>query len=197
MVLMEPERRWVRLLVVVTRAMVPLTMILLLAQGSSSMPSALQRASVIIVGASASSSASEIAVAPAIGDGGDPLSNDKLFAAPLPRSSLAMTSNVSTSSGDTHSLLDPKQLIAWQALFDMMKGSDGDKGGSGGGGCVGTCTSRDDPCSCSYTKHVRCSVDGAALTYLNVSKCHVTGIFCTSTVLYCFSRSCFTSFYEC
>ena len=81
--------------------------------------------------------------------------------------------------------LEHKQLLAWQALFDMMRTKtpsssttgrvDTAAGGGGGGGCEGTCTSRDDPCSCSYMMYVRCSDNRTALTYLDIGQCHVTG----------------------
>ena len=83
--------------------------------------------------------------------------------------------------------LGPKQLAAWQALFDMMKrkrtttpsssstAGHVDTAAAGGGGCEGTCTSRDDPCSCSNMTYVRCSDDGTALIYLDIGECHVTG----------------------
>ena len=83
--------------------------------------------------------------------------------------------------------LEPKQLLAWQALFDMMKrkrtttpsssstAGHVDTAAAGGGGCEGTCTSRDDPCSCSDMTYVRCSDDGTALIYLDIGACHLTG----------------------
>ena len=90
------------------------------------------------------------------------------------------------AAADRAPSLEPKQLLAWQALFDMMKrkrtttpSSSSTAGhvdtAAGGGGCEGTCTSRDDPCSCSSMAYVRCSDDGTALIYLDIGECHVTG----------------------
>ena len=90
------------------------------------------------------------------------------------------------TTADRAPSLEPKQLLAWQALFDMMKrkrtttpSSSSTAGhvdtAAGGGGCEGTCTSRDDPCSCSDMTYVRCSADGTALIYLDIGLCHVTG----------------------
>ena len=90
------------------------------------------------------------------------------------------------ATADRAPSLEPKQLLAWQALFDMMKrkrtttpSSSSTAGhvdtAAAGGGCEGTCTSRDDPCSCSDMTYVRCSDDGTALIYLDIGECHVTG----------------------
>ena len=93
---------------------------------------------------------------------------------------------VPVPAADRAPSLEPKQLLAWQALFDMMKrkrtttpssstAGHVDTAAAAGGGCEGTCTSRDDPCSCSDMTYVRCSDDGTALIYLNIGECHVTG----------------------
>ncbi len=95
------------------------------------------------------------------------------------------------AAADRAPSLEPKQLLAWQALFDMMKmkrtttpssstaghvdTAAANGGGDGGGGCEGIWLSRDDPCSCSDLWYVRCSDDGTALTYLDIGQCHVTG----------------------
>ena len=61
--------------------------------------------------------------------------------------------------------LEPSQLKAWRKLYDLMPS----------GGCPGTCTSRDDPCSCSNTGYVGCSADGKYLTYLDLGECSMRG----------------------
>ena len=61
--------------------------------------------------------------------------------------------------------LEPSQLEAWEKLYDLMPS----------GGCPGTCTSRDDPCSCSSTTYVKCSADGKYLTYLDLGSCSMQG----------------------
>ena len=106
--------------------------------------------------------------------------------APAPAHTLVPVPPAATTA-DRAPSLEPKQLLAWQALFDMMKrkrtttpsssstAGHVDTAAAGGGGCEGTCTSRDDPCSCSDLTYVRCSDDGTALIYLDIGECHVTG----------------------
>ena len=106
--------------------------------------------------------------------------------APAPAPAHALVPVPAAATADRAPSLEPKQLLAWQALFDMMKmkrtttpSSSSTAGhvdtAAGGGGCEGTCTSRDDPCSCSDLTYVRCSDDGTALIYLDIGECHVTG----------------------
>ena len=125
-----------------------------------------------------------VAIAASLAGGGVCVAADLFHPPPVPTHALVP---VPAAAADGAPSLEPKQLLAWQALFDMMKrkrtttpsssstAGHVDTAAAGGGGCEGTCTSRDDPCSCSDMTYVRCSDDGTALIYLDIGKCHVTG----------------------
>jgi len=127
-----------------------------------------------------------VAIAASLAGGGVCVAAGLLHTPPAPAPAHALVPVPPAAALDGAPSLEPKQLLAWQALFDMMKrkrtttpSSSSTAGhlvtAAGGGGCEGTCTSRDDPCSCSDMTYVRCSDDGTALIYLDIGECHVTG----------------------
>ena len=135
-----------------------------------------------------------VAIAASLAGGGVCVAADLLHPPPAPAPAPAPAlvpvpppTPTPAAAADGAPSLEPKQLLAWQALFDMMKrkrtttpsssstAGHVDTAAAGGGGCEGTCTSRDDPCSCSDMTYVRCSDDGTALIYLDIGECHVTG----------------------
>ena len=130
-----------------------------------------------------------VAIAASLAGGGVCVAAGPLHTPPAPAPVSALVpvpAAAAAAATDRAPSLEPKQLLAWQALFDMMKrkrtttpSSSSTAGhvdtAAAGGGCEGTCTSRDDPCSCSDMTYVRCSDDGTALIYLDIGECHVTG----------------------
>ena len=127
-----------------------------------------------------------VAIAASLAGGGVCVAAGILHTPPAPAPAHALVPVPPAAAADGAPSLEPKQLLAWQALFDMMKrkrtttpssstAGHVDTAAAGGGGCEGTCTSRDDPCSCSDLTFVRCSDDGTALIYLDIGECHVTG----------------------
>ena len=128
-----------------------------------------------------------VAIAASLAGGGVCVAAVLLHPPPAPAPVYTLVPVPPATTADRAPSLEPKQLLAWQALFDMMKrkrtttpsssstAGHVDTAAAGGGGCEGTCTSRDDPCSCSDMTYVRCSDDGTALIYLDIGECHVTG----------------------
>ena len=128
-----------------------------------------------------------VAIAASLAGGGVCVAAGLLHTPPAHAPAHALVPVPAAATADRAPSLEPKQLLAWQALFDMMKrkrtttpsssstAGHVDTAAAGGGGCEGTCTSRDDPCSCSDLMYVWCSDDGTALTYLDIGLCHVTG----------------------